>query len=182
MLERGRFKGLLTLFSLSDAFNRGVLATVRKVSITQTKSDRRENMGALRKAAVISIVLLSFTVMPAMRGVSFAGEPVVRYVIVSAERDGVTVKGTIRVEVYNLGSDDMKNVDLRVAHPVSYSIEKGLFQFGSIHAGDANIVTGSYLFDEAAIAAGTSLLWRVDYDTQEGLHKQVMVPGIQVGE
>ena len=139
-------------------------------------------MGALRKIAVVSIILLNFTLMLAMGSVSFAGEPVVRYAIISAERDGVTVKGTIRVEVHNLGGGDMKNVDLRVAHPESYSIEKGLFQFGSIPAGDTNIVTGSYLFGEAAHAAWTSLLWRVDYDTQEGLHKQVMMPGIQVGD
>ncbi|MBI4379172.1 MAG: hypothetical protein HY578_08765 [Nitrospinae bacterium] len=139
-------------------------------------------MGALRKIAVVSIILLNFTLMLAMGSVSFAGEPVVRYAIITAERDGVTVKGTIRVEVHNLGGGDMKNVDLRVAHPESYSIEKGLFQFGSIPAGDTNIVTGSYLFGEAVLAAGTPLLWRVDYDTQEGLHKQVMVPGIQVGD
>lgn len=143
---------------------------------------RRENMRTHRKAAVLSIILLNFTVMLAMGSVSFAGEPVVRYVIVSAERDGVTVKGTIRVEVHNLIGDDMKNVDLRIAHQGPYSIEKGLFQFGNIPSGDLNVVTGSYIFDQAAVAAGASFLWRVDYDTQEGLHKQVMVPGIQVGE
>lgn len=139
-------------------------------------------MGALRRATVISIFVLAFAVVLAIGSVVLAAGPAVRYTIVSANRDGITVKGTIRVEVHNLTGGKVKNVDLRVAHPGPYSIAKGLFQFGSIPAGDAKVVAGSYLFYEASLTAGTPLLWRIDYDTESGSHQQVIVPGIQIGQ
>jgi len=139
-------------------------------------------MGILRRASVVSIFVLTVAVVLAIGSVSFAADLAVRYAIVSADKDGVTVKGTIRVEVHNLTGSTMKNVDLRIAHAGPYSIAKGLFQFGSIPPGNAKTVTGSYLFDEASLATGTPLLWRIDYDTEVGSHQQVIVPGIQIGQ
>ncbi len=139
-------------------------------------------MGALRRTAVVSTFVLAFAVVSAIGSVSFAADPAVRYGTVSSDRDGIVVKGTIRVEVRNLTGGNMKNVDLRVAHPGPYSITKGLLQFGGIPAGDAKVVTGSYLFDEAALAARIPLRWRIDYDTEAGSHQQVIVPGMQIGQ
>jgi len=130
----------------------------------------------------ITVILVLALLFSSISTVLYADELAIRYSILSAESNGIAVKGTIRVEVQNLSNSNVKNVDLRLAHSGPYSIEKGLFQFGGIPAAGAKVVTGSYLFDEASIASGALLLWRVDYDTGAGLHQQVIVPGVQVGQ
>src|SRR3989338_11421951 len=80
----------------------------------------------------ITVILVLALLFSSISTVLYADELAIRYSILSAESNGIAVKGTIRIEVQNLSNSNVKNVDLRLVHSGPYSIEKGLFQFGSI--------------------------------------------------
>lgn len=132
-------------------------------------------MKAQKKVMVFSI-LLTLIVLP---GFSFAEDLAVHYSILSSERDGMILRGAMRVEVRNLTNGDLRNVDLRLPQPGIKEVENGLFQLGSIPDNEARIVIGGFLFEEALIASGEPIIWQVDYDGAEGNHKQIMLPGIE---
>lgn len=102
-----------------------------------------------------------------------------RYAVVTAQQEGPVVRGTLRVEVQNLTDGTLQNVDVRLANPGANSIDKGLFQIGSIPAGEARSVVGGFVFNASSPAP---ILWRVDYDDENGGHHQSVLPGIEVGQ
>ena len=129
-------------------------------------------MRATRSAlwVMLAAVLLSV----ALAGISLANDVAVRYSVLESSKEGPVTKGTMRVEAQNLAPGSMRNLDLRLAQPAPNSIEKGLFQFGTVPAGEVRSVTGGFIFD--ADFTGP-VFWRVDYDDANGVHHQVTVPG-----
>lgn len=111
----------------------------------------------------------------AMPAYSFAEGVTVNCSILSSESVGATLNGTMRVEVTNLTGSAIRNVDLRLENSVPNSIEKDLFQFGSVPAGKSGVVTGGFRFMGGL---ENPIVWKIDYDDAEGAHKQIMVQGI----
>jgi len=127
----------------------------------------------------ITMILVLALLCSSIATASYAADLTVRYSIQPAEHNGLIVRGTIKVMVSNLTDGALRNVDLRLPNPGPNSIEKGLFQFGTVPGGEARIVTGGFIFDSAFYASGAPLPWKVDYDDAGGTHHQIILPGIQ---
>lgn len=117
----------------------------------------------------LSLLLVALGSIPAR---SAPNDVSVTYEIVTAESRGTVQTGSISVQVRNGSGTGLRNVDLRLANPGPSWIEKGLFQFGSIPAGEVRVVTGLFAFD----TSGPPRQWRVEFDDQAGAHRVVVLP------
>jgi hypothetical protein len=84
---------------------------------------------------------------------------------------------TVQLDVRNITSGDLQNVDLRPALPDQASLPKGVLQAGAIPAGQARIITGQIVLKPGK----TPLVWSVDYDDASGHHVDVM-PALPLGQ
>jgi hypothetical protein len=92
---------------------------------------------------------------------------------------GDNLKGTLRIEVRNLTGDEMRNVEVAIAHPGADMIERGALQLGTIPAGEVRSAAGEFIF---SMRSDDPLVWRVQYQ-QGAARREVMLPGEgQVGE
>jgi len=126
----------------------------------------------------ITVILVTALLCSSIATASYAADLAVRYSLQPLEDNGLIVRGTIKVMVNNLAGGTLRNVDLRLAQPGPNSIEKGLFQFGTIPAGEARSISGGYLFDKLS---GAPIVWKVDYDDAAGSHRQLVLPGTEAG-
>ena len=121
-------------------------------------------------ALVFCTLLLGST-----RGVPAAGTVEVHQSLVGHGAGGSP--RTIRVEVRNLITNGLQNVDLRPATPDRISLVKGVLQFGGIPAREARSATGEIIIRSDK----GPLVWRVDFDGADGHHQEV-IQGISLGE
>lgn len=128
------------------------------------------------KVFVKSFCIFAFIVLLAGSQVCLAEDLMIQYSIIDSEtyEDG-TVQGRMEVSVFNQTTADLKNVDLRLGLPGSSQIEKGVYQFGSIPAGEGLIYDGFFMFLEDALVSGQGILWQVDYDNSHGVHTQTFL-------
>lgn len=117
----------------------------------------------------LSLLLVALGSIPAR---SAPNDVSVTYEILTAESRGTVQTGTISVQVRNGSGTGLRNVDLRLANPGPSWIEKGLFQFGTIPAGEVRVVTGLFAFDTSS----PPRQWRVEFDDQAGAHRVVVLP------
>jgi hypothetical protein len=84
--------------------------------------------------------------------------------------DSSSAARTVQLDVRNISSGELRNVDLRLAPPSSASLVKGVVQVGTVPAGQARVATAQVVFRSGA----TPLVWSVDYDDAAGHHTAVV--------
>ena len=92
---------------------------------------------------------------------------------------GESLRGTMRIEVRNIGAAQIRNVDVSLAHPGADAIERNLLQLGTIPAG--GLKSGDVGFEISA-RSSTPLFWRVRYDKDDGFREAVILGEPQTGE
>src|SRR5437870_4191681 len=125
-------------------------------------------MTALKTVAVCLLLLLAVPLYCS------ANDVVLNYSLLEGRTVGHLWQGSVRVEVRNVGSGGLRNVDLRLALPSVDSLERNLFQFGGIPKGQSRSMNGGIVLDTSSSAP---LLWKVDYDDAAGAHRQIVLPG-----
>ena len=106
-----------------------------------------------------------------------AADLIIQHSIVTQRTIGDQVTGVLRVEVHNLSATSRRNVNVRLASPPPNSIERGLFQFDNISAGQVGVTEGQFLFEPALANGDHSILWHIDYDDTDGVHHDLVIAG-----
>jgi len=128
------------------------------------------------KIFVKSFCIFTCIVLLAGPQVCIAVDLMIQYSILDSEtlEDG-TVRGDMQVLVINQTAAELYNVDLRLEDAGFNQIDKGVYQFGAVPAGEGRVHVASFMFSEEFPVSYPEILWRVDYDNGLGVHTQTFI-------
>lgn len=125
-----------------------------------------------RASWISTLVLLICFAFPSL---ARAADVAVVYSIESSQSDGDTVQGTMTVTVFNLTSDDLKNVDLRLDIGGPNAIPRRVMQFGLVPADQGGVAQADFQFQQELFDEVDALPWRVNYDDMAGNHASIRI-------
>jgi hypothetical protein len=126
------------------------------------------------KSTLLSFTITCFITFLFGHSVLAAGVTVMSHLEVTASIDG-QVTGSISAEVVNVTGTDIHNVNLRMVNAGEISVDRGLLQFGKIPNGELRAMTRSFHAQQTYIDSPEPILWYLDYDDSDGVHRQLTI-------
>lgn len=90
---------------------------------------------------------------------------------------GPMTHGVVTVEVLNLTSTELVNVQLTLQGEGPNRLEQNVVLVGNIPGNGVRVATANFQFEPQYVGSGRPLVWQVDYDDAAATHKQIIVPG-----